>query len=474
MTALRADARLAWSLLRGAPRGEWWRLGLTAAGTALGTGFALAAVVVAVIGTRFGGGVHWYTRRLFNDPTARNALATGLVLLLVPLLAFLGQCTRIGALRLERRLAALRLAGATARQVRRIQALETGAACGAGALAGLAAFLVLRAVLAAVQPVAVAWPVDVPVPWFAAVAVVLGMPLLATLEARFTLRRAAADPLGAAPGSRRPHPRPGRGRLALWALAPAALVMGTGLHLVNLFVLDGRTVTPAVTASVTVAAVVLCLVGVVHGSAGLALLSGRLAARSGRPELLIAGERLQADPWAGARARGAVLAAVLAGVGFMGVRRLLIEDLTAPHRYPHSAMGLEYYTDGLRLAGAGIAIAFAVALGALAVGAAESVLTRRRTLAALAAGGVPRSVLNRAALLETALPLVPAAVLATGCGLMAVGGWWKALGLDHSYAFPLLEPLLVAVALPVAALLAAACSLPLLRHAAHPAQLRHE
>ena len=74
-------------------------------------------------------------------------MVTALLLLLVPVLAFVGQCARIGALQRERRLAALRLAGATPRQVRRISALETGAAGGLGSLAGVAGFLALRAVL---------------------------------------------------------------------------------------------------------------------------------------------------------------------------------------------------------------------------------------------------------------------------------------------------------------------------------------
>lgn len=45
---------------------------------------------------------------------------------------------------------------------------------------------------------------------------------------------------------------------------------------------------------------------------------------------------------------------------------------------------------------------------------------RRRALAARVAAGVPRTVLNRALLLETALPLAPALLLA-GTGGMAVG-----------------------------------------------------
>jgi hypothetical protein len=56
-----------------------------------------------------------------------------------------------------------------------------------------------------------------------------------------------------------------------------------------------------------VTAIALFTLGLLYGTAGLALLTGRLAARSGRPALPVAGERLQADPRAGARANAAVL-----------------------------------------------------------------------------------------------------------------------------------------------------------------------
>ncbi|MDX6348170.1 MAG: hypothetical protein QOF84_2960, partial [Streptomyces sp.] len=151
MRGLRADARLAWALLRGSPRSERWRLALTGVGAMLGTGFALAALIVGAIGTRFGGGAHWYTNDLLNESGLRPGVIAALLLLVIPVLAFIGQCTRIGALQRERRLAALRLSGATPRQVRRISALETGAVSGLGSLAGLAGFLVLRAVLDAAQ-----------------------------------------------------------------------------------------------------------------------------------------------------------------------------------------------------------------------------------------------------------------------------------------------------------------------------------
>lgn len=243
LRGLRADAALAWALLRGSPRSERWRLSLTALGAMLGTGFALAALVVAVIGTRFGGGPHWYTNDLLNSAGLRTEVTGALLLLVLPVLAFIGQCTRIGALRRERRLAALRLAGATPRQVRRISALETGAVCGLGSLAGLAGFLALRAVLSATARPAVpgssfrvvTWPTDVPVPWGPAVLVVLALPVLAALEARFTLRRAGSEPLELVAQGRPPRPRTGGGRLALWALAPLALPAAIGLQLLSMF-----------------------------------------------------------------------------------------------------------------------------------------------------------------------------------------------------------------------------------------------
>ncbi|MCT9145627.1 ABC transporter permease, partial [Streptomyces violarus] len=124
--SLRADLRLAWELTRGSDRGEWWRVTLTATGAALATGFALTAVALASLR-----GHHDvpYAAGLLNQPGTRTGVIVSLLLLLVPVLGFLGQCARIGAVHRDRRLAGLRLAGATPWQVRRIAALETGLAC---------------------------------------------------------------------------------------------------------------------------------------------------------------------------------------------------------------------------------------------------------------------------------------------------------------------------------------------------------
>lgn len=462
MTALRADARLAWSLLRGSPRGEWWRLGLTAAGTALGTVFALAATVVAVIGTRFGGGAPRYTNNLLNHSGLRPGVITALLLLILPALALVGQCTRIGAARRERRLAALRLAGATPGQVRRIVALETGTIGAAGTVLGLAAFMVLRAVAGAAWTGEGprTWPTDVPVPWAAAVAVVLGVPLLATLGAWSALRRANADPLDSAGYGRRPRAA-GTVRLLL---GPLALLGAVGLGTVTL--VAGPDSTSSLPMSVAV--LVLVVFGLLQSTAALAMLTGRLAARSGRPALLIAGERLRADPWAAARAHTAVMLAALVASAWVAMRTMTVRALTTDPDY--RLTDPTFYIGGYDLAGLALLIGVAVTVTGLAVGVVESVTTRRRTLASLAAAGTPRGVLGRALLLETALPLAPAVLLGGLCGL----GVAVPVGIGMGQALPLLEPVLITGGLLAGTLLATAASLPLLRRTVHPAQLRYE
>jgi hypothetical protein len=100
------------------------------------------------------------------------------------------------------------------------------------------------------------------------------------------------------------------------------------------------------------------------------------------------------------------------------------------------------------------------------------VANRRRGLAAQVASGVPRAVLGRALLLETALPLAPAVVLA-GAGGMAIGVWYASLTEGRLTQTVPYAALLVPVGVYACCLLAAAASLPLLRRSAHPGELRY-
>lgn len=448
--ALRADLRLAWLLTRGSDRREWWRVTLTAIGAVLATGFALAAVAVASLRGQhtigFGNG-------LLDRPGERSGIVLALVLLLVPVLGFLGQCARVGAVHRDRRLAALRLAGAGAGQVRRIAALETGLACLLGA-ALATVFSVLFLLREWRQPPALLW-VGVGV-------VAVGVPVLGALVSVLVLRRVVASPLGRV---RRVPPREGRGPGMPVPMAVFGLLFVGVLVAPNTF--GGYETAPVLVFSV----VIVTGVGALWLTGATARCTGRiLAARTADPATLIAAERLRDDPWAAARTHAAVLLVTTVGTAFIGIREVLLTSLR--DRGEHMlADDMSFYTTGVNLTGAAVLVALVITLCGLGVGTAESVATRRRGLAAQAAAGVPRAVLGRALLLETALPLAPAMLLA-GAGGLVIGGWFAGIAQDGSRSVPY-TALLVPPAVYLSCLLAAATSLPLLRRSVHPAELRY-
>ncbi|MET7988556.1 FtsX-like permease family protein [Streptomyces sp. NPDC005281] len=441
---MRTDLRIALLLTRGSDRREWWRVALTAVGAAPATGLCLAAIAVASLQGQYSIPL---AHGLLAQPGERAGVVLTLLLLLVPVLGFLGQCARVGAVHRDRRMAGLRLTGATPAQVRRIAALESGLACliGSAVATALSAPVLLRQ-----------WQSPPAVVWAGCAGVALAVPVLGALVSMLALRRVVASPLGRV---RRVRPARWR-RPGLAVLATALVTLLTGLALAPRDQ-DGFGTAPMLVFGV----VVVTGLGAVWAVGASARLTGRvLAERTGNPAVLIAAERLRDDPWAGARTHAAVLLVTVVGTGFVGVRRVLLDVLT---QRDHG--NLSFYTTGIDLTGAAILLALAITLSGLAVGTAESLATRRRGLVAQAAAGVPVSVLGRALILETALPLAPAVALA-GAGGVAIGGWYGQLA-DRGF-IPVL-PLVVPVIVYAACLLAAATSLPLLRRSARPAELRH-
>jgi len=82
----------------------------------------------------------------------------------------------------------------------------------------------------------------------------------------------------------------------------------------------------------------------------------------------------------------------------------------------------DFYASTFDLIALALAIAVVIAAAGLLVNAAEGIVSRRRTYAALVAAGTPRPVLARAALAETLLPLIPGVVLAAATGILAARG----------------------------------------------------
>lgn len=452
MKELMSDLRLALLLTRGSDRREWWRVSLTALGAALATAFGLAAGVLASLTGRYRVDM---AAGLLDNPGERSGVIVTLLFLLVPVLGFLGQCTRVGAVHRDRRLAGLRLAGASANQVRRIAALETGVACLGGSLVTTAvfvAFLLSR------------WHSPAPAAWIAVALVALGVPVLGAAVSVLALRRVVASPLG---WVRRTTSGTGRGPGWVF-LGAVALLIVVALVAVAVTNVDAPGYTTSLAPLTFCGALLAVGAGAVLLSGAVSRLLGRLLARrTGSPAVLIAAERLRADPWAAARTHAAVLMGAVVGSGYIGVRQALVAQLA---RYDNLAEEDAFYMTGLNFTAAAILIGFAVTLFGLAVGTAESLATRRRGLAAQVAAGVPYEVLGRALLLETALPLAPA-VLVGGAGGTAIA-FFYATAMSDLTVMPF-GALLVPVAVYGACLLAAATSLPLLRRTIRPSELRY-
>jgi hypothetical protein len=384
------------------------RIVTTALGAAAGTVALLCAVTVAVTGPGDGP----YRNHLLAEPGLHPGVVVTLILLGIPLLTFVGQCSRIGAPARDRRLASLRMAGATPGDVRRIAATESGLAAGAGALLGLAAYLAGRQLLDRTSMsgghLVRSLPTDVVVPWWALLAVAAGVPLAGMLLSAVALRRVAITPFGVLRGQSDIPPR---------VMPVVLLVLGGGgmtvfFAIADLLHLDRRPF--PLGGMIFLLLFLLAATGLIQGTAAFSAVLGRfLAPRVRRPSLLIASRRMIALPLSASRTSSAILLAVLVGAFVEGMRVNVLLGANTSQKF---------YADSFDLVGVAIAVAVVIASGGLLINAAEGIVSRRRTYAALVAAGTPRPVLARAALAETLLPLLPGVVIAAATGILAARG----------------------------------------------------
>jgi hypothetical protein len=235
--------------------------------------------------------------------------------LLFPLLVLIGVATRLSAARREQRFAAIRLVGATPRQVALISMLESAVASIAGVAGGFALFFASRPGIALIPFTGDRFfTADLSLPARTVLLVGLGIPLVAAVAAGFALRRVNISPLGV---SRRMTPRPPRA----WRLLP--LLAGVGelsyfafFHDIGA---DTRTDT-TVEAIAFLAGVLLMMSGLAIAGPWLTMLASRLVVRRAtRPATLIAARRLADNPQAGFRAISGLVLAVFVGSCATGI-----------------------------------------------------------------------------------------------------------------------------------------------------------
>ncbi len=385
------------------------RVLLTAAASALATVTLLVAMTVAAIPD---GGAPQYAPVILRD--AARGLAVVLLVFAVPVLAFTAQCVRISSPDRDRRLAAVRLAGATPRQATLVAAAETTAAALLGSLAGLAVQLAVRA--ATRRPGAdglLRWPSDVPVDPVGTTLVVCGVPLLAGALSVVLLRRVVVTPLGVVRRAPAPTPRAwpalvlALGLVLLTVVRPAVDQIagaGTWQHLVS-------------RAPVMAALLGAATVGVIASTGWFSYTTGRLLRRYGRgPACLLAAGRLTVDPWHAARSGGALLAVLVVGSALVVLRGLEGVEAAARGVAPADVGAAVPFLD---LAGLLGRVAVAVAAAGILVALVDGVVARRRPAAALVAAGVPLAVLVRS-LAWQLVPLGPPAAAALALGTAVI------------------------------------------------------
>ncbi|MGI5164405.1 FtsX-like permease family protein [Spirillospora sp. CA-253888] len=442
------------------------------------------------------------------------------VLMVVPLLVFGGAAARLTVARRDRRLASLRLVGATPGQVVAVTVVEAVLTALAGAVAGA---LLYALAVPALSRITIGggvwfagdlWP---PLPWLAGV--LAAVPLLVGVSAVVGLRRVVVSPLGVARRQTPPGMKAVRLLVFLVIVAAFGAVGGSlgGLREVGAVVL--------------LAFLALAFLGINLVGPWVVALIGRITAGTARhPARLLAGRRLLDDPRAAWRTvAGVALTGFVAGFLALLNPSAMTQDrpadrleLVVPHaRSAAVAEQVERRLDGVpatveitkvggerneamvtatvpggaaavdrartALAGAVpgrvattpadpdiaaghlmadlrtgalvvLAVSFLIAVTSAGITGASAVLDRRQTYAMLRLAGTPLSVLDRARRQEV---LIPLAVMGGGSVLT---GLFFALPFAVGFGAAGAVTLLAFVVLGFAGIMgASALSRPLLR-----------
>ena len=478
-------------------RTDRMRATLTAVGVALAMFILLAAATVWWLPpteeiTPIDGGYSidtsgWrYTSSVLNETEIRPWLAAAVLLLMIPALALAAQSARLGAPARDRRLATIRLAGATPGQIRLVVAAETATAGLLGALTGMGGYLAARPL--AHRPVFAdphaAWlgmdtgnvrpmlplPTDALPPLWVFGAAAIAAPVLAALLSVVALRRVTVSPLGVTR-------RVARRRLRWWPLALVAtgIAMVPGHLAANRYrVGDPDIVLPATAWT----AILLMAVGIALSSAPLGQLAAKVTHRAARrPAPLLAAQRVLADPWSGARSISVILVATAIGAAAVtGLAILRTQSQTAGVGGAITGWSTE---SGTHLLGLVVLVATLATAGVgLLCALVEGTLGRRSTLVTLVAAGTPRATLARVTASQALLPAIPAIVLALVVGAAVPRLVARDVRTFDGQVFPIPVPwpdlLALGAGALITVLLAVALSLPALRATTELPELRTE
>ncbi len=257
---------------------------------------------------------------------------------LFPVLIFIGAATRLSAARREQRFAAMRLVGASPRQISVLSTVESTVAAVAGTVVGFGLFYALRDPLAAIPFTgAPFFPADLSLNALDIVLVALGVPAGSALAALLALRRVRISPLGV---TRRVTPKPPR--------AYRLIVLVLGLGELTYFLVNRPPQSGPQQVAVFLPGFLVVMTGLIVAGPWFTMVGARLLAhRARRPAALVAARRLADNPQASFRAiSGLVLAlfvttVAVAVMSTMATHRGSQADGTASH----TAMSVQFWDE---------------------------------------------------------------------------------------------------------------------------------
>jgi ABC-type antimicrobial peptide transport system permease subunit len=248
-------------------------------------------------------------RQFSTSQFYRFGFAMGAVALLIPMLVLIGTATRLAAARREERYAALRLVGATQRQVSVIASVDAMLAGLFGALLGMAAYAALHPVLADVSLIGTRFfTADITPTSGGYLAVLFGVPLAAAGASVLSLYRVGISPLGV---SRRVTPAPPRA----WRL----IMLAIGLPLFCLpLLLDANSERRNLV--LPVLSLALVILGLMVAGPWLTMQAARLLARYAHSgPAVLAARRLADNPRAAYRSVSGLVLAVMVGTALAAI-----------------------------------------------------------------------------------------------------------------------------------------------------------
>jgi FtsX-like permease family len=237
------------------------------------------------------------------SPYFRDAFVVGALAFLFPILILIGTATRLAAARREERFAALRLVGATPRQLSVIASVDAIVGAMFGTVLGIGIFLLVRPALANTAITSARYFANHVTPTASGyVSVLIAVPLASAITSLLSLRRVRMSPLGVSRRTTPPAPK-------VWRLVP--LLVGIVLFIVGLAI-----TMPESLGAPAFPGLILILIGLVVAGPWLTTQAARLLARSVKgAAALLAARRLADNPKAAFRTvRGLVLAVFLGTV----------------------------------------------------------------------------------------------------------------------------------------------------------------